>query len=80
MLTTDAIVLLVKAQWERGLIVPTLPSMAALRETCDAAVDAGLCVAKPYQSGSGTAVCFALTRDGWLRFGELTNTTIVFQE
>lgn len=78
MLSTDNVILLIKAQWERGLIVPTLPGMAALRDACEAAVSAGLCIAQPYESGSGKADCFQLTREGWLRFGELTSTTIVF--
>lgn len=72
MLSTDDVVLLIRAQWERGLFVPMLPGMAKLREACDAAVEAGLCVMEPYFIGAGRAICFVLTREGWRRYGELT--------
>lgn len=78
MMSPDDVVLLIRAQWERGLIVPELPGMAKLREACDAAVEAGLCVMHPYQIGSVRAICFVLTRDGFLRYGELTHSETVF--
>lgn len=78
-MNVDSVILLIAAQWERGLIVPDTEDMAPMRDLCAPAVDAGLCEPRPFQKG-GPATCFALTRAGWLRYGKLTDTVMCFRD
>ena len=77
-MNNDAVILLVNAQWERGLIVPDHLSTSTLAASCRAAVADGLCDAAPYQVSGGSALCYVLTQRGWERLGELLNATVVF--
>jgi hypothetical protein len=79
-MSTDDVIHMIANQWERGLIVPMAVSGCELNEALDRAGNEGLVVQKPYRTKSGKSVCHVLTESGWLRFGELTGSTIHFVE
>ncbi len=77
-MTIDQFVVLVHVQWDRGLIVPNdildNISESVIRDAASFAEANGFITKEPY-SMAVPCTCFRLTRAGWARIGELTNST-----
>lgn len=78
-MTVDQFIMLVNAQWERGLIIPeNIDHDDPLLHAAIVAVNEEMVLSSPYSVSSGKAMSFVLTRKGWVRFGELMDATVVF--
>jgi hypothetical protein len=75
MLTPDAVVILIKAQSPRGLMVPRISEMAPLLDAFETAIAAGYCVAEPHV-GWWPSANYTLTEAGLRRFGEIVGVQV----
>lgn len=77
-MTTDEFILLINAQWERGLIVPgRIHASDPLIASANNALDAGMVRREQYSVTSGRAYCYSLTPAGWLRLGEMIGAKVI---
>lgn len=76
----DAVLHLIAAQSDKRLIVPDdLTHMPELRDALEGLCNLGLCFWEPWQGMCGLSKLYKLTREGWERWGKLTDTIIHFE-
>jgi hypothetical protein len=77
-MSTDDFILLVGAQWGRGLVIPDHGRFGPLKIAAERAVQDGLCYSDPV-AGKTQAHSYNLAMAGWKRLGYLTGRDIQFR-